>query len=264
MIGTGLTAAAIAYLSKDGVNKLIGPSLDYIGNELKTWVEYRHKNTEKILDNAEQKAANKLHQKGSIPLKVLKEVLDEGSLRDDGVSIEYLGGVLASSRTKVGRDDRGAKFAALINSCSSYELRAHCILYMILEKKQETTKLEMGTDNGRRQAMTVISQADFIKAMKFSEDELSVLSGIFSSMFHGLYAAGLIGQWGYGDKSGIEKLGFKTEFDTTQILFTPTGLGIQLYLWAFGSGDASLEDFGDLSLYKKNSDSVIASAKPLS
>src|SRR5208283_3371005 len=60
---------------------------------------------------------------------VLKEVLSEGYFCEDELQAMYLGGVLASSKSSVSRDDRAIAYCSLVSSLSSYQLRTHCILY---------------------------------------------------------------------------------------------------------------------------------------
>ena len=100
--------AIAAYLGKDGISKVLGPTADYLGGELKTLAQKRVQNVGKIFSNAEKKLGTKLELPGAVPPKVLKTIINEGSYSEDDIAVEYFGGVLASSRTKVSRDDRGA------------------------------------------------------------------------------------------------------------------------------------------------------------
>ena len=78
---------------------------------------------------AEERLGAKIDTPGEVAPKVLKAVLDEGSFSNSVLSIEYLGGILASSRTEQGRDDRGARIAKMVNSLSNYQLRCHYLVY---------------------------------------------------------------------------------------------------------------------------------------
>ncbi len=60
-------SAAIAYLSKDGLNKMLGPTADYLGESLKEFTEKRALNVGKIFANAESKLGDKLEQPGQVP-----------------------------------------------------------------------------------------------------------------------------------------------------------------------------------------------------
>jgi len=64
----------------------------------------------------------------------LKNVFDEGKYCEDDLSKEYFAGVLASSRTKDGKDDRGMTNAKLVSNLSSYQIRTHYIFYTLLRR----------------------------------------------------------------------------------------------------------------------------------
>jgi hypothetical protein len=64
----------------------------------------------------------------------LKEILENGAWCEEELQVEYFGGVLASSRTGISRDDRGAYFTSLISRLSTYQLRSHYIFYHLFKK----------------------------------------------------------------------------------------------------------------------------------
>ena len=112
----------------DVVYKILGPTADYLGDELLTLAKKRIGNTDKIFSSAAKKLGDKLDRPGQVPPKVLKTIINEGSYFDDAVAVEYFGGVLASSRTEVGRDDRGDRLAKMIDNLSAYQIRSHYIM----------------------------------------------------------------------------------------------------------------------------------------
>ena len=112
------------------INKVLGPTAEYLGEEILAGVKKkRAENTWNIFSNAEKKLGDKLDRPGQVPPKVLRTIINEGSYSDDAVATEYLGGVLASSRTEEGRDDRGDRLAKLISNMSIYQLRSHYLIY---------------------------------------------------------------------------------------------------------------------------------------
>jgi hypothetical protein len=64
----GLGAIA-AYLGKDGIAKLLGPTADYLGGELQEFTKKRIKNVGNIFKNAEDKLGDKIEQPGAVPPK---------------------------------------------------------------------------------------------------------------------------------------------------------------------------------------------------
>lgn len=105
--GTGLAILGSALGGAKLVEKLLGPTAEYIGSGIQSWTEHRVKNVSDIFRNAQEKLGDRIDQPGAIPPRVLKEVLNEGSFCCDPLTAEYFRGVLASSRSPVSRDDRG-------------------------------------------------------------------------------------------------------------------------------------------------------------
>ncbi|HDR2889397.1 TPA: hypothetical protein I4G69_000205 [Enterobacter asburiae] len=231
MVGLGAIAA---YLGKDGLEKLLGPTADYLGGELKDFAQKRIENVGKIFANASEKVPPEKQDIGAVPPKVLRSVMNEGSYSSDTIDIEYFGGVLASSKSEVNRDDRGARLAQKISTLSSYQLRAHYILYSSLITSFKNTEVTLNYE--RHKLMMFISMQSFINLMEFTEYENNQIDSIFSHTFSGLWQEGLIAkEFAFGGD------GFaKNELPNVKgdgIVFEPTAAGAELLLWAFGVGN---------------------------
>jgi len=133
--------AGAASISKDLLLKVLGPSADHLGQELKGLTEKGTENLKRIFSKARHRLGSKPVDKGSVPLKVIKGVWFDGSFCDDELGAEYFGGVLASSKSEVPQDDRGASLIALITRLSSYQIRAHYIFYHVLKTMFDETGL---------------------------------------------------------------------------------------------------------------------------
>jgi hypothetical protein len=92
---------------KEIVLKILGPTADYLGEQLKGWTQKRLANISNVFKNAETKIGNKINEEGIVSPKVIRGVIDDASWCEEKLQIEYFGGVLASSRTTNTRDDRG-------------------------------------------------------------------------------------------------------------------------------------------------------------
>src|ERR1700761_7877688 len=123
--GTGLTVLGSAIGGKKIAEKILGPTADYIGEQLKEWTKKRVENTAKIFQNAEKKLGDKINESGQVSPKVLKGILEDGAWCEEELQVDYFGGVLASSRSGITRDDRGAYFTSLISRLTTYQLRTH-------------------------------------------------------------------------------------------------------------------------------------------
>ena len=232
-------AALGAYLSKDAINKLLGPTFDYLGDELLAFTKMRVENVGKIFSNAEKKLGNKLNDPGRVPPKVLKTIVNEGSYADDAIAVEYFGGVLASSRTEVGRDDRGSRLAKMIDNLSAYQIRSHYLIYSTLSELFSDSGNSFNMNEGRRKMQLFMSYQDYANAMEFTQQEWNN-GQILDHIFHGLAADDLIGsKWQFGNQA-FHKITFG-DVPSDGIICGPTTLGVELLLWAFGHGDKDLD-----------------------
>jgi hypothetical protein len=236
--GTGLTVLGLALGSKQLIGKILGPSADYLGTELKYFTEKGVNNLKNIFSNAERKLGDKIEIDGAVPPKVLKGILNEGVFCEDALSAEYFGGVLASSRSGISRDDRGASFIALISRLSTYQIRAHYIFYYVLKKLYDGSDLKIGTDTHKMKVF--ISYDTFTTAMEFSEGENS---GILSvHILNGLRRENFLGHFSYGGQEFLKE-GAYVQAPGAGIVLQPTTIGVELFLWAHGKSDLDINNF---------------------
>ena len=228
-----------AYLGKDGLEKLLGPTAEYLGSGLKDFTKKRVENIRKIFENAHLKLGNKIESHGQIPPKVLKVILDEGSFANDNLTLEYMGGILASSRSEDGRDDRGARISKDVNTLSTYQLRAHYLIYSTVKNIFKDSGLSLAM-NDRPKLRIFMPFESFISAMDFSESEKKQSAAILSHIFFGLHADALLeSEWMYGKKEDLMRL-----FPNAQnagIICQPSAKGAELFLWAFGHPDKNTD-----------------------
>lgn len=232
-------SAVVAYLGKDGVAKLLGPTAEYLGKGLQEFAQKRVETVGKIFQNAGAKLGEKMDRSGEVPPKVLREIIDEGSFANDDLAIEYLGGVLASSRTEAGRDDRGARLARQVNALSTYQLRAHYLIYGTVREIFASRGWSMNMhDRPRMRLFIPVDQ--FFEAMDFSQTELQQADQLLRHIFFGLHADELIeGGFQFGS---VEQLkGHFLNAPSTGILCQPSANGADLLLWALGEADKPLE-----------------------
>lgn len=100
-VGTGLAVIG----SKDVLVKILGPTADYVGGEVKNFVQKCNVNLDNIFVRAQKKLGSRIDEPGAVSPRVLKHVLDEGRFCEDSIVADYYGGVLASSKSEVNRDD---------------------------------------------------------------------------------------------------------------------------------------------------------------
>lgn len=238
--GTGLAVLGGALGSAELVVKILGPTADYMGAGLKQFTEKSVNNINHIFLHAHKKLGDKIDQPGAVPAKVLKGILQEGAFCDDRLTAEYFGGVLASSRTEVDRDDRGAAMISLISRLTTYQIRSHYIIYLTYKNIFNGFEHLVGTTEVKDEQQMSITWNDFAEAMEFGshEDEDVLLPHI---MF-GLEKEGLIlGGWAGGLHSRprtewiqAKELGFRLR---------PSVVGSELFLWAHGQGNIAVSAF---------------------
>jgi hypothetical protein len=247
---TGLEALAAAQTAKTFLGpvaeRVLGPTADYLGEGLKSWTHRQRENVGRIFDKADARLTDKQRHQGAVPPRVLKAVLDEGSFCDDELAVSYFGGVLASSRSEVDRDDRGATLAALVGRLSTYEIRAHYVLYAYAQRRLAGLAFNMGMGNERSdQAQLFLPVTTWIDGMDFSPKELVMLGDILSDTLSGLRREDLIEEpWGYGDPQMLRTdLGMPAT--VPGIVVQLSTLGTRLFVWAHGASTASLTYFLD-------------------
>jgi hypothetical protein len=228
-----------AHLGKDVVQKVLGPTADYMGEGLKTLTQKRVENIGRIFKTAESILGEKLETPGEVPPKVLRAVLDEGSFSNANLEAEYLGGILASSRTDQGRDDRGAGIAKTVDSLSTYQLRTHYLIYATVRELFAESGIQFDA-LGRGKMQVYLPFSGYLPAMEFSEAEVLQIRSLMGHIFWGLNGDNLIDHgWQYGNKEEMVK--WYPGATEDGIICTPSSLGVELFLWAFGHADKAPE-----------------------
>ena len=235
-IGLGAIAA---YLGKDGIAKLLGPTADYLGGGLRDLAQRRVESIGKIFSNASKKLGSQLDAPGEVPPRILRTVMNEASFCEDPVALEYFGGVLASSRTDDGRDDRGARVIKIVDNLSAYQIRTHYLLYSTLASLLSGSGKQFSTTQDRARLELFLPFQGYATSMGFSQKELNNPQ-ILDHIWHGLSSDDLIeGRWEFGTQASIKSIFPNAPGDG--IVCCPSALGAELFLWAFGYGDSPLE-----------------------
>jgi hypothetical protein len=245
-IGTGI---ALAVLGGPLLYKLLGPTADYLGEGLKGWSAKALENLNNIFSNAAYKLGDNIEHEGRVPPRVLKGILFDASFCDDPLFQEYFGGVLASSRSNLPRDDRGAYFIELINRLSNYQLRSHYMFYHIIKILFDGADIDPSFSEGRAKMNVFIPNKVYTGAMGFDEKEKANFS-IYDHSLSGLGANDLIesGFWGVGSKKELGP--FIRDYPSLAemseeggIIFRPSLLGIELFHWAYGRPDLTAHNY---------------------
>jgi hypothetical protein len=241
--GSGLAAALGAKLLLD----VCGPTAKYVGGELASYTKTGTQNLCRVFKNAAKQIRAQNKTQGQVPPRVLKEILSEGYFCEDELQALYLGGVLASSKGPVPRDDRAIAYCSLVNSLSTYQIRTHCIIYSALLRAthycigQEARPIKHAVSHWiKKHGLTVIIlEKDYLSAMEFSREEQP--TNMAQHSFVGLEKQGLSEHGVYVCHSRNSK--DPKENGIAFRYFYPTILGVELFLWGQGFGDCGLEAY---------------------
>jgi len=198
--------------------RVLGPSADAVGEVLGHYTGHRLGNVQRILDCADAKSGS-LDERAIVNPRVAHVVLADGSYCDDELMANYLGGLLAGSRTPRGRDDRAVSWSKVVTSLSSLQIRAHYLLYREWAARLRIIGVyELGVAAGRAQATMEISSGEFTKIL-VGDSEVDE-NDAMSHAIGGLIRVGLLDD------------GF--QYNSELVRVTPSIAGLELYGWAQG------------------------------
>lgn len=223
------------------VGKILGPTADYLGGGVCDYTKNRITNLSRIFEHAGKTLGGKIEEPGQVPPRVLKCLLEEGSFCEDELSAKYFGGVLASSRSGVSRDDRAASLITAIGRLSIYQIRTHFIFYSLFKRECDGLAENLGVGDQRARFKLFIPFETYLIAMDFQEGESPML--LVPHVMNGLDREGLIATgWAMGDKETLKRY---QQIDVVSggIVFSPSAPGLELYLWAHGRSDVSVSQF---------------------
>jgi hypothetical protein len=220
--------------------RLLGPAADAFGAALARSVAYRTRNFGRIGERASAKASID-GREGIVPPRVAYSILEDGSLCDDELMAEYLGGVLAGSRSPSGRDDRAIAWCRSISGMSWLQARAHFLLYREwADGLHGRTDLDLGIN--RNPAELHIELSEFISAL-VTDTGIGAQDALQHAVL-GLVDLGLLeNNYGAGDKTRMHSIwAHSSKFD--QLLITiPSVRGMELYGWAQGLPGLTVDKF---------------------
>lgn len=229
-IGTGLAMIG----GKDIIVKLLGPTADYLGNETKNLVEKSCENLKHIFTHATTLLGPQIESPGQVSPRILKRIFDDGAFCEDELTLDYFGGVLASSRNCSTRDDRGLIFLSLLESMSSYQIRTHYIFYTIVKELFDGKNFNLNHPEERMQTKVFLPSDLYLKSMDIQDQSEFDLT--FSNTMWGLNRLGLVEYIMSAGEDSLTKLHCRVA-TVPGILFTPSVFGIEFYMWAHGYSD---------------------------
>jgi hypothetical protein len=225
--------------SKDLLTKLLGPTADYVGGEIKNFVERCNINLDNVFRIAFRKLGSRADDPGGVSPRVLKHVIDEGRFCEDPLIAEYLGGVLASSKSDGSRDDRGTFFLNMITALSSYQLRTHYLIYAAIVPAGRPRGQDISFWFEEDTIAVAIPEEGFLSGTEYSGDESH--EDISYHAFLGLEMKGLV-----EGGTRVVQPNQHSDFPVAFRFFWPTRYGFELFLWGLGLGKHRVFSYFDL------------------
>jgi len=224
------------------VAKVLGPTAEYLGDELQQWTQRRVTNVQRIFASAEKRLGDRINDSGTVPPRMLREVLDEGSYWDDPLGAEYFGGLLAASRTNLATDDRAATLAALVGRLSTFQLRTHYVMYGHAHEFLAGTDIDIRLGEERTKARIFIPHSTWLVALGAGEDSTETdWNAVLQHSVFGLQREDLLSLEMSGNPEFLTKQLSRT-VEAGGTIFALTLLGIELFCMAHGI-DSPYESF---------------------
>lgn len=227
------------------VYDVCGPTAQYLGGELAAATTLGVNNLKRVFKHAAECLKLRRNSEGQVPPRVLKNILNEGYFCEDELGAAYLGGILASSKGPVTRDDRAVAHCAVVASLSSYQIRTHYLLYSsILRATPELIELRASLSDFVKWVRrgtggtVVIRETDYLRAMEFSETEPAAI--IAEQTFVGLQQKGLCEN---GHAVAHPNPAIKRQPSEDFRWFHPTLFGIELFMWGIGMGKLGIDAY---------------------
>lgn len=218
-------AGVTAYIAKDMVKALLGPTMEYLGQETKGLVEKCNINISNIFKKAYAKIID-IDDPQLVNVRAFREIINEGKMIEDELFAEYFGGLLASSRSPDGKDDRAVYYINMIKSLSIYQIKIHFLTYSKLFEEIKENFLDIRSLKERKKIKIYIPEHVIHEYFRCHASQVFLFA---THALTGLSEKSLIFR-----ESSFGSAYNEHKFETSGIITGPTVLGIELYFLANG------------------------------
>jgi hypothetical protein len=204
---TGAKVASAAFEESRGLLKrVLGPAADELGQFLAEWTKIRLSNALRVAEKADERltARGTRVEDAGISGRAALRIFDEAAYCGDEneIVVEYLGGLLASSRVVGQSNDLGNSYAALISRMAADHLRMHYVCYLSILKTMSGKGVNFYAYTETSKAHVFIPLSTLRSAFP---DEVAQ-DRIYSAIFW-LSRESLISGFGGGGGSILQKIG---------------------------------------------------------
>ena len=231
-IETGIALAGGAIASKDTLLKVLGPTADYVGGELKNLVQRCNINLSDVFSSSLRKGAERI--KGSVDARIAKSIFDDAAYCDDGLIKDYYGGMLCGAKTENG-DDTALPYVSILKGMSRVQVKTHFLIYANLHKKLAGVLPSITFEEERGKVRIIIYLDRYFSFIDNSEAEWEA---VVNHAVNGLLRSNLIGEFFlYGTPEYINSRSPELNVKAPALVVCPSILGAELFLWGAGIGN---------------------------
>lgn len=228
-IETGIALAGGAVASKDTLLKVLGPTADYVGNELKNLVQRCNVNLSDVFNSSLRKGAEQA--KGSVDARTAKSIFDDAAYCDDELIKDYYGGLLCGAKTENG-DDAALSYVSILKGMSRVQVKTHFLIYAKLHKTLAGSIKSITIEEERSRVRLII---DLDRYLAFIDHNEAEWEPIVNHVASGLLRADLIGAfYQYGSPDFINSRFPELKVKSPSLVVCPSILGAELFLWGAG------------------------------
>ncbi len=240
-------AGIAAWASKDTLDRLLGPTVDYVAGRVKGLVEKCDINLGSVFSYAIKKLGPRINEPGAVNPRVLKQVWSEGAFIEDELTAEYFGGLLASARTPDGKDDRVLSLLSTVRDLSSYDLRLHHLIYALVRSCHLGTRVSLRDEIWLRRAAVYIRYPVYARQMRMEAMIATLDPALREFADQSLFALRKYDLIAEHKTSMVYEVPLPKSESVTEagIEVVPSHLGAKLFLWAHGYSDKRIDQIFD-------------------
>jgi hypothetical protein len=244
---TAIAGGALTFIIKPQIEKLLGPTVEYYGEELRDYFKKRRaQNCNNILEKSIKLLGSRLENIGSISTRIVGHLLTDGSFIENELMQEYYAGIIASSRTNDPIEDRALIFLKLLSEMSHYEIKSHYLFYSKIRDLNLNTRYNIFSSIESQMIKGYVSYNEFETFLGIKDWEYYDKKVLLSDIFFRFDKSALIENFIYGNIKRIRNIDPNTH--EGDISFSCSVFGVQFYLWAHGEGLRQASDFFDSNL----------------
>lgn len=233
-VTTGLTIVGGAIASKDMLDKVLGPTAEYVGGELKNLVQKCNINLSDVFTASLRKGA--AEAPGGVDARTVKSILDDAAYCDDSLIKDYYGGMLCAAKSEDG-DDEALSYVSILKGLSKLQVRAHFLVYALLHSRLAGSISSITDESERGKVFVSIGLERYFAYLNrdFGNWEATV-----NHVVSGLQRAGLVADFfQYGDVEYLNTRFPDLKVERPSLIVGPSILGVELFIWAAGIRNAN-------------------------